>query len=140
MNTINGKIIGDKCIDSDADLPLHIQMNPEMYQDILNYGNSNDDCMHFSDADIKVTKVLPNHLEPPPRLKWINGTWTPWSECPNDIGIDLDEDPDEERRFSLSRIKMQYICTSEGGGPCNSAFLTQMASFTLLLLLIDSFY
>ena len=85
-------------------------MNPEMYQDILNYGDSNDDCMHFSDADIKVTKVLPDHLEPPPRLKWINGTWTPWSECPNDIGIDLDEDPDEERLFSLSRIKMQYIC------------------------------
>ena len=115
-------------------------MNPEMYQDILMYVDSNDDCMHFSDTDIKVTKVLPNHLEPPPRLKWINGTWTPWSECPNDIGIDLDDDPDEERRFSLSRIKMQYICTSEGGGPCNSAFLNQMISFTLLLSLIDSFY
>ena len=115
-------------------------MNPEMYQDILMYVDSNDDCMHFSDADIKVTKVLPDHLEPPPRLKWINGTWTPWSECPNDIGIDLDEDPDEKRRFSLSRIKMQYICTSEGGGPCNSTFLNQITSFTLLISFIDLFY
>ena len=115
-------------------------MYPEMYQDILMYADSNDSCIQFSDADIKVTKVLPKGLEPPPRLWWINGTWTEWSECPNDIGIDLDDDSDEERRFSLSRIRMQYICTSEGGGPCNSAFLNQMSTFVLSVSFISTFY
>ena len=140
MNTIDGIRIDDTCSDSDADLPPHLLMYPEMYQDILMYADNNDSCIQFSDADIKVTKVLPDHLEPPPRLKWIDGTWTPWSECPNDIGIELDEDPDETREFRLSRIRMQYICTSEGDGPCNSVFLTKMSSFILLVSIIGTFY
>ena len=54
MNTINGKSIDDTCTDLYADLPEHVLMNPDMYQDILMYVDSNDECMPFTDADIKV--------------------------------------------------------------------------------------
>ena len=54
MNTINGKSIDDACIDLYADLPEHVLLNPDMYQDILMYVDSNDECMPFTDADIKV--------------------------------------------------------------------------------------
>ena len=54
MNTINGKRIDDTCTDLYADLPENVLMNPEMYQDILMYVDNNDECMPFSDADIKV--------------------------------------------------------------------------------------
>ena len=53
------------------------------------------------------------------------------------FGIELTE---EERRFSLSRIRMQWICTSEAGGPCNSAYVTQMTSSIIFIALFAVLY
>ena len=71
-------------------------------------------------------------------LNTING------ERIDNVGF-LDKDIEVETRlgsskFSLSRIKMQWICTSEGGGPCNSALSISITSFLLLLPLIATFY